>query len=398
MHPPRSGHQPAARGYGFTPALVRQQLLAPSPPPPNLHAQHQARASARYHDQLRVMELASGIRPYAARQDGSLALQAQTGVHAQRQYHVALTNYRSQRRKMARQLADLLSRPAVPTAVIRPAERRTAAEQKEHDREVFLYLAHKKYVEGVELISGEFAPLVLYDPVIKSTAEGGLMAMGGVAVGAAMPAGLRWLGTGVGAFRAKPWQVIGAAGMRGVLDASGQYGAGLIQGKGSWGAFNEINWVETGMSTMDFNPYFVAVASAGFSWSRKDKYQSIFESEASGHHISTAKFLTQASVGMAIGHFGGKLEHRLLEHKYRAWRAYAMATLMNTPRWGQPTVGLGLRIGQAYGTPLVLGVIEETGEGVFGDGVDNWWKNPNARPEAPTHPDSPVFLDNSPRP
>ncbi len=64
-------------------------------------------------------------------------------------------------------------------------------------------------------------------------------------------------------------------------------------------------------------------------------------------------------MGLSIGHFGGSVEHRLAANQYRAWRTVALATLMRTPRWGQPAVGAGLRFGQAYGTPLLLGVMEE---------------------------------------
>lgn len=254
-------------------------------------------------------------------------------------------------------------------------------------------------MEHVRLISGEYAPLVLHDPVTKSVAQAGLVVMGGVAAGAAVPASMQWMGTGITAFRTAPWQVVGGATLRGGLDAAGQYGAGLLLQKGYKGAFNKINWIESGMAAGNLNPYFVAVGSAGLSWSRKDNLQSVFYDDASVHNISNAKFFTQAAVGLSIGHFGGKLEHRLAANQYRAWRTYTLATLMNAPRWGQPSVGAGLRWGQAYGTPLLLGVVEETNEGFFGDGADEWWKDPNGRSApVPAHPDSPVFRENLPQP
>ena len=85
----------------------------------------------------------------------------------------------------------------------------------------------------------------------------------------------------------------------------------------------------------------------------------------------------------------------LAKQRCQTWPTYALATLMHPPRWGQPAVGAGLRWGQAYGTPLTLGVFEEINEGYFGDAADEWEKTRSARP---AHPDSPVFLPNPPQP
>ncbi|HEX8658827.1 MAG TPA: hypothetical protein VF690_14885 [Hymenobacter sp.] len=266
-------------------------------------------------------------------------------------------------------------------------------------------------MENVRLISGEFSNMVLYDPVIKSVSEGGLMVMGGVAMGAgvaALTAGTRWAGTTVwagsglrasySAFRASRAAFGKAAGTRFLLDISGQYGANVVLGNGFTGSFGEINFVETGMSTIGMNPYMVAIGSAGISFTGNKKYQSVFNSEKEGNSISKSKFLAQASVGLFVGHFGGKIEERLAEHQYRAWRTYALATLMNTPRWGQPAVGAGLRWGQAFGTPLFFGITEETGEGYLGDKADEWSKARDASsPPRLAHPDSPVFRDNVPK-
>jgi hypothetical protein len=285
-----------------------------------------------------------------------------------------------------------------------------------------LYLAHQKYVENVRLISGEFSNMVLYDPVIKSVSEGGLMVMGGVAVGAgtvALTAGTRWAGasawagtrwagarvlTGTGlrasytALRTAPKAFFKAAAIRASLDASGQYSAGLLLHKGFIGSFGEINILETGMAGIGMNPYLTAIGSAGVSFSFNNGHEAIYRSVESDHNISKSKFLTQAGVGLLVGHFGGKLEERLAENQYRAWRTYSLATLMNTPRWGQPAVGAGLRWGQAYGTPLLLGVVEETGEGHFGDKADDWERAHKAASSSrPAQPDSSVFRNNPPK-
>ena len=114
-------------------------------------------------------------------------------------------------------------------------------------------------MENVNLISGEFAPLVLYDPVIQGTAQGGLMVMGGVALGAVVPAGVGAAYTGLGlrasyaALRTAP-MAFGEAAARVLLDFSGQYGANLILRKGPIGSFSEINLLETGMAGLGMNP------------------------------------------------------------------------------------------------------------------------------------------------
>ena len=86
-------------------------------------------------------------------------------------------------------------------------------------------------------------------------------------------------------------------------------------------------------------------------------------------------------------------------HHYRAWRKLNVGLLRTTPLWGRAAMGVGLRYGQTYGTPLTFGLIEETGEGYFGEKAHKWWQNPNGRIEPePTHPDSPVFRDTPPQP
>jgi hypothetical protein len=237
------------------------------------------------------------------------------------------------------------------------------------------------------------------------------MVMGGVAVGAgvaALTAGTRWATAGVwagsglrasySAVKASPAAFGEAAAIRVGLDISGQYGAGLMLHKGLVGSIGEINLLETGMAGIGMNPYLTAIGSAGISVSGNKGLESIFHSLESGRNISKSKFLAQAGVGLTVGHFGGKIEERLVEQQSRAWRTYALALLMNTPRWGQPAVGAGLRWGQSYGTPLFFGLVEETGEGYFGDQADEW-ENAHYPPSAPapTHPDSPVFRDNGPK-
>jgi hypothetical protein len=416
MEPQSSRFRSVSSGssYGLTLASVGRRLSDPAPgPPADPLAQRHARAAARYHEQLRVSHLAPEVRSRVARQDGAIAHHAQAGARAQQQYHVALTNHRTQQAQAARRLAALLRQPAPPTAVLRQGIQRSGAETQARDREIALAQAHRKYAEHVRLISGEFAPLVLYDPVIKSVAEGGLMVMGGVAAGAgvvALTAGTRWAWTGASAwagtglrasytaFRASPVAFGKGVFIRGALDFSGQYGANVLLGNGIIGSFGEINVVETGMAGFGVNPYLTAVGSAGVSVSGNKGFTSVFHSVESGHNIRKSKFLAQAGVGLMVGHFGGKIEERLAENQYRAWRTYSLALLMNTPRWGQPAVGAGLRWGQAYGTPLLLGVVEETGEGHFGDKADDWEKAhyPPAAP-GPAHPDSPVFRDNAPK-
>jgi hypothetical protein len=405
MLPPsrRPGPRPAAHGagYGFTPASLGRRL---SDPAPAAAAPHQARAADRYHAQLRFSGLGPGLGAHVARQDGALAEQAHAGARAAQHYERCLTNARTRQAQWARQLRE----PAQPTAVISQAEYRSPAEVAARQRQQALAKAHDKYVENVELISGEFAPLVRYDPVIRSTAEAGLLVMGGVAVGGAvagLPSGLRWAGAGLEAgtglrasytaLRTAPKVFAQQAGARFALDVGGQYGANVVLGKGWGDSWGEINRVETVMSTLGMRTLSVATLSAGISYTGNSGFQSIFYAANDPRSISGAKFMAQATVGLAVGTFGGRLEEHLAEHQFRAWRVYTLATLLRTPSWGQPALAAGLRFGQEYGTPLGVGLVEETGEGFFGDKADEWTSKPAPpaapTPGAPTHPSSPVF-------
>jgi hypothetical protein len=407
MHPPsrRSGPRPAAHGagYGFTPASLGRRLSDPDPAPA---APPQARAADRYHAQLRFSGQGPGLGAHVARQDGALAQQARAGERAAQYYERCLTNARTKQAQWTRQLRE----PARPTAVISQGQHRSPSEVAARQRQLALAQAHDKYVENVALISGEFAPLVRYDPVIRSTAEAGLLVMGGVAVGGAvagLPSGLRWAGTGLEAgtglrasytaLRAAPKVFAQQAGARFTLDVAGQYGANVALGKGWGGSWGEINRVETVMSTIGMRTLSVATLSAAVSYTGNSGFQSIFYAANDPRSISGAKFMAQAAVGLTVGTFGGQLEEHLAAHQFRAWRVYTLATLLRTPRWGQPALAAGLRFGQEYGTPLSVGLVEETGEGFLGDKADDWASKPAPgapaapAPAAPTHPDSPVF-------
>ena len=357
-------------------------------------------AEQRYQRSLRVAQLSGSPPARVARQDGMLASQAQMATRARQQYELMHSADLTRQAQEARRLRQLLAQPAVPTAFISQGPSLSDPEVIRRRQQMELQQAYGKYRQNVELISGEFTPLVLYDPVIKSTAQAGLLTMGSVAVGAALPASMGWLNTGVTSFRAAPWQAVGGMLGRGIIDAGGQYGANRFLGKG-WGeAGGEINWIETGMSSLNMNSYLVAVGSSGMAVTGNGGFQTVFHSEASGHHISGAKFVSQAGVGLAASYFGGKLVSQLKESDYRAWRNFNISVLLRTPAAAEARLYQGLRWGQAFGPPLLFGAAGSTSQGVFGNEAEQWWKNPNHRPEppAPTQPDSPVFLDHPTRP
>lgn len=357
-------------------------------------------AEQRYQRSLRVARLGGAPPSHAARQDGMMASQSQMAARAKQHYELALSAETTRQVWEVQRRQRLIAESTIPTAYISQGLSPSDPEYIRRRQQADMQQAYAKYREDVEMISGEFTPLVLYDPVIKTTAQAGLLTMGSVTVGAAMPASMGWLNTSVTTFRAAPWQAAQAFVGRGALDGFGQYTANRLLGKGWVEAGGEVNWLETGMSGLNMNPYLIAVGSSGVAVTGNGGFQTIFHSEASGHSISGAKFITQAGVGLVVSHFGGKVASQLEENNYRAWRNFNISVLLRSPAAAEARLYQGLRWGQAFGPPLLFGTAGSTGQGYFGTEVENLWKNPGryAEPPAPTHPDSPVFLDNPPRP
>ncbi|WP_223648598.1 hypothetical protein [Hymenobacter psoromatis] len=381
-------------------------MVPPTPRPgsrsakagPTPLAQQQARAADRYHAQLRFSGLGPGIRGYVARQDGHLAEQAHLGARTMRHYELCLTNARTRQAQWARQLRQ----PAQPTAVIRQGEHRSPGEIQARQRQIALAKAHDKYVENVELISGEFTPLTLYDPVIRSTAEAGLLTMSGVAVGgvvAGLPSGLRWAGAGLeagtgmrasyAALRTAPKAFAWQAGTRIFVDGVGQYGANVAFGNGWGGSLGEINAIESIMVGANINPYTTTIGLSAFSFSYNHGYQSVLYADNNPRTITTAKFLAQAGTGLLLTR-GGKYLEKMTENSYLSWKLYQGAMHVGTPRVALPLLDTGVRFGQTYGIPLTNSIIGAFGFSATGMAADSL--APNQAVPMPMHPDSPVFI------
>ena len=399
MLPParRPGPRPAAHGtgYGLTPQSMGRRLS--DPVPSTASDQHQAHAADRYHAQLRFKGLGPDAGAHVARQDGALADQAHAGARAARYYELCLTNARTRQAQFAR----LLREPARPTAAVRQAEHRSPAEMEARQRQIALERAHDKYVQNVELISGEFAPLVLYDPVIRSTAEAGLMTMGGVALGgvvAGLPTGLRWAGAGLEAgtgvrasymaLRSAPKVFAQQAGARAVFNIVGQYGANVAFGNGWGSSFGEINWAETGMSGLNINPYTTAVVASAFGFSINHSYQSVLYADNDPHAITSAKFVAQAGASLVMAKLGGSFEKKMNENSYLSWKMYQGAMRIGVPRVAYSALGASIRFGQTYGVPLTNNLAGSLSSSAAGAAADAVAPPPST---APVHPNSPVF-------
>lgn len=394
MHSPSSRPRQAAHGasYGFTSASMGRRLFDPDP-------QLTVRAADRYHAQLRLSSLLPSSNASVARQDGALAEQAHPQARALQHYEQCLTNARTRQAQWARQLRQ----PAQPTAFISQGERRSPGEIQAREQQLALAKAHDKYVENVGLISGEFAPLTLYDPVIRSTAEGGLMALGGVVMGgvvAGLPSGLRWAGAGLEAgtglrasytaLRAAPKAFAQQAAKRMVFNGVGQYGANVAFGNGWRNSMGEVNWVENFMSGLNVNPYTTAIGAAAFAISVNHGYQSVLYANNDPHTITNAKFLAQAGTGLVLAKAGLSFEAKMNETSYLSWKLYQGALRVGVPRIAFSALGTSIRFGQNYGVPLtnnLAGSLSSSAAGAAADAL----APPKLVTPISSHPASPVF-------
>ena len=239
-------------------------------------------------------------------------------------YELCLTNARTRQAQWARQLRQ----PAQPTAVIRQGEYRSPGEIQARQRQIALAKAHDKYVKNVELISGEFIPLTLYDPVIRSTAEAGLLTMSGVAgggVAAGLPSGLRWAGAGLeagtgmrasyAALRKAPGVFAQRTLQRMFINGVGQYGANMAFGNGWGNSVGEVNFTESFMAGANINPYTTTIRVSAFSISVNHGFQSVVYADNNPRTITTGKFLAQAGTGLLLTR-GGKYLKKMTENSY----------------------------------------------------------------------------------